>query len=92
MAQLFDAIQQLIRERKYVVSVHAGERLKQRRFIERQVVVGTLHGTLMLECPNASPNPTVEVCVILRNGTQCKAVWSYNAQHDKAVLVTVHRI
>ena len=92
MAQLFDTIRQRVREGKYLVSVHATERLKERRLHMSQVVVGTMGGTLLLECPNASPNPTIEVQVILPNGIKCKAVWSYIANDDRAKLVTVHRI
>ena len=61
MAQLFDTIQRLVGEGKFRVSGHALERLKERRFVEQQVVVGTINGTLMLECPNASPNPHRDV-------------------------------
>ena len=90
MAELFDTIRRLLREEKYAVSGHAAERLDERGFEEWQVVVGTDDGKLMLERPKASPNPAVEVRVILPDGTECKAVWSYLPSDESAKLVTVH--
>ncbi len=90
MGQLFDAIRQLVAEEKYVVGLHAAERLEERGIMEWQAVAGLDDGELIAERPGASPNPTVEVREILPDGTEFKAVWSYLAQSGVAKLVTVH--
>ncbi|HJT76979.1 MAG TPA: DUF4258 domain-containing protein [Gemmataceae bacterium] len=90
MAQLFDTIRQLVVEEKYVVGQHASERLEERDIMEWQVVAGLEDGELIVERPDATPNPAVEVREILPNGTEFKAVWSYLRQSGVAKLVTVH--
>jgi hypothetical protein len=90
MAQLFDTIQQLVAEEKYVVGLHASERLEDRGIMEWQVVAGLEDGELIVERPDAEPNPTVEVRESLPDGTEFKAVWSLLRQSGVAKLVTVH--
>jgi hypothetical protein len=36
-------------------------------------------GELILERPNATPNPAVEVREVLPDGTEVKAVWSHQS-------------
>jgi hypothetical protein len=43
-----------------------------------------------MECPDAEPNPTVEVCEFLPDGVEFKAVWSYLPRSGVVKLVTVH--
>lgn len=90
MGALFDTIRQLVAEEKYVIGLHASERLEERGIMEWQAVAGLDDGVLVLEKPNASPNPAVEVRETLPDGTEFKAVWSYLAQSGVAKLVTVH--
>jgi hypothetical protein len=90
VGQLFENIRSLIAEGRYVVGEHAAERLDERGILEWQVVDGMDDGDLLLERPNASPNPAVEVEVTLADGTQVKAIWSLLASADLAKLVTVH--
>lgn len=90
MGQLFDTIRQLVAEEKYLVGLHAAERLEERGIMEWQVVVGLDDGVLLEERPDAQPNPAVEVRETLPDGTEFKAVWSYLAQSGVAKLVTVH--
>lgn len=90
MGQLFDTIRQLVAEEKYVVGQHASERLDERGIMEWQAVAGLEDGELLLERPDASPNPAVEVRGSLPDGTEFKAVWSYLPQSGVAKLVTVH--
>ncbi len=90
MGQLFKAIQQLIVVERYVVGQHAVERLEERGILEWQVVASLDEGRLIIERPDAEPNPTVEVSECLPDGTEFKAVWSYLPQSDVAKLVTVH--
>ena len=58
--------------------------------MEWQVVAGLDDGELILERPDATPNPTVEVREMLPDGTEIKAVWSYLRQSGVSKLVTVH--
>ena len=54
-------------------------------------VVGLADGQMIAERPNATPNPAVEICELLPDGTEFKAVWwSYLRQNDVAELVAVH--
>jgi hypothetical protein len=90
MGQLFETIRQLVDEEKYLVGQHASERLEERGIMEWQVVAGLEDGELMAECPDATPNPTVEVREYLPDGTDFKAVWSHLRESGVAKLVTVH--
>jgi hypothetical protein len=90
MGRLFDTIRQLVIAERYVVGQHASERLEERGILEWQVVAGIDEGELMLERPDAKPNPAVEVRESLTDGTEIKAAWSYLRQADVAKLVTVH--
>lgn len=90
MGKLFYTIQRLVADAKYVVGLHASERLEERGIMEWQAVVGLKDGQLIAERPSATPNPAVEVRELLPDGTEFKAVWSYLRQSDVAKLVTVH--
>lgn len=90
MPQLFDTIRQLVAEEKYIVGDHASERLEERGIMEWQVVAGLEDGELIVERPDAAPNPAVEVRESLPDGTAFKAVWSHLRQSDVAKLVTIH--
>ena len=90
MGQLFDTIRQLVTEEKYVVGLHASERLQERGIMEWQAVVGLADGELIAEVADAEPNPSVEVRESLPDGTEFKAVWSLLAHSGVAKLVTVH--
>lgn len=90
MGQLFTTIRQLVAEGKYVIGLHASERLEERGIMEWQAVAGLDDGELLAERPDAEPNPAVEVCESLPDGTEFKAVWSLLRQSEIAKLVTVH--
>jgi hypothetical protein len=90
MGQLFDTIRQLVSEEKYVVGLHASERLEERGIMEWQAVAGLEDGEVIAERLGASPNPAVEVRETLPDGTEFKAVWSLLRQSGVAKLVTVH--
>ena len=90
MGQLYAKIRQLILDEKYVVGLHASERLDERDIMEWQVVAGIDDAELLVERPNDVPNPVVEVKEQLSDGTEFKAVWAYLKQSDVAKLVTVH--
>jgi hypothetical protein len=90
MGRLFDTIRQLVRERKYVISEHASERLLERGIMEWQAVAGLEDGELLVERPNAKPYPVVEVREMLPDGTVFMAVWSHLRVSGVAKLVTVY--
>ena len=90
MAQLFETIRQLVAEEKYLVGLHASERLEERGIMEWQLVAGLEVGELIAERPDATPNPAIEVREYLPDGTEVKVVWSLLRQSGVAKLVTVH--
>jgi hypothetical protein len=90
MGQLFTAIRQLIADEKYVVGLHASERLEERGIMEWQVVAGMDDAELVLERPSDTPHPVVEVRESLPDGTEFKSVWAHLKQSGVAKLVTVH--
>ncbi len=90
MTPLFDTIRRLVAEEKYIVGDHASERLEERGIMEWQVVAGLQDGELIVERPEATPNPVAEVRESLPDGIEFKAVWSHLRQSGVAKLVTVH--
>lgn len=90
MGKLFDTIQQLVGEEKYLIGEHASERLDERGIMEWQAVAALEDGELIAEKSRAKPNPTIEVRESLPDGTEFKAVWSLLRQSGVAKLVTVH--
>ena len=90
MGRLLELIRDHIDEGEYVVGKHAAERLEERGILEWQAVAGLENGILIVERPDAEPNPTVEVREALPDGTEFKAVWSLLRQSGVAKLVTVH--
>ena len=90
MAQLFETIRGLVMDEKYIIGQHAAERLDERGIMEWQAIAGLEDSTLIVEKPDAQPNPAVEVREVLPDGTEFKAVWSYLRQSGVAKLVTVH--
>jgi hypothetical protein len=57
MGKLFYKIQGLVADAKYVVGLHASERLEERGIMEWQAVLGLEDGQLIVERPHATPNP-----------------------------------
>ncbi len=90
MGRLFDTVRQLVLEEKYVIGLHASERLEERNIMEWHVIAGIESGELIAERPGATPNPVVEVRASLPDGTAIKAVWLHLPQSGVAKLVTVH--
>jgi hypothetical protein len=90
VGQLFDVIRELVGDGRFVVGQHAAERLDERGLLEWQVVDGIESGSLIVERPDARPNPAVEVLETLADGSEVKAVWSHLIAADIAKLVTVH--
>jgi hypothetical protein len=85
-----DNIRLAVHEQRYVFSLHANHRLRARRIMAWQVVAGLDAAKLMLERPNAAPNPVAEFDQILSDGTAVKTVWAWISRHRTAKLVTVY--
>jgi len=92
LGRLFETIRENVARGRYIVGQHAAERLEDRDILEWQVVDGIENGLLIVERPNGSPNPAIEVRQLLADGTEIKAVWSYMISVDMAKLVTIHFI
>jgi hypothetical protein len=90
MGQRFSTIRQLVADEKYIVGEHASERLEERGIMEWQAVAGLDDGDLIVERPDATPDPAIEVRESLADGTEFKAVWSHLTRSGVAKLVTVH--
>lgn len=90
VGQLFETIRVLVANGRYIIGQHAVERLDERSILEWQGVDGLDDGTLLIERPDASPNPAIEVRQSLADGTIVKAVWSHVISADVAKLITVH--
>ena len=90
MGKLHKEICRLVAEDRYVVGLHASERLEERAIMEWQAVAGLEDGELVKERPKAEPNPAIEVREMLPDGIEFKAVWSHLKLSGVAKLVTVH--
>ena len=90
MGILFDRIQAAVAADRFLIGVHAGYQLDERGIADWQIPVGLAEGRLLMERPDARPNPLVEVEQVLPDGTAVKAVWSWLPYHEAAKLVTVH--
>ena len=90
MGKLLDTIRSLVVTGRYVVSVHASERLDEREMLEWQVVDGITSATLREERPDDLPNPSIVLEQILPDGTIIVAVWSHIILGDFAKLVTIY--
>jgi hypothetical protein len=90
MGQLLKTIRRLVSENRYLIGLHALERLEERQILEWQVVSGLEDAIVILARPEAMPNPAVEVRELLPDGTEIKAVWSYLPHSNVAKLITVH--
>lgn len=90
MAALFGTIRDAVAEGRYVLSVHALEKLRDRRIEQWHAAGGLAEGRLIQERPQTKPNPSVEVDQALPDGTRVKAVWAWLGTSGLARLVTIH--
>lgn len=79
-----------VRDDRVYISAHAVLRMRQRRILLWQITTGTLDGRLLVERPEALPNPTAEIEILLPDGVNAKAVWSWLGGIAFAKLVTIH--
>lgn len=90
MGVLFDQIRRAVEQDRFVIGLHAHERIRERQMKVWHIVAGLASGRLLTERPDASPNPVVEVEQILPDGTPILAVWAWLPISRLAKLVTVH--
>ena len=87
---LVETIKLAVREGRFLVSVHARERLAERRVRLWQVEAGLETAAVEEVRPDEEPNPSIVVETILPDGTAATAVWSWMVLSNQAKLVTVY--
>jgi hypothetical protein len=78
-----------VRENRYVIGLHAAERLEERGILEWQVVEAMAQAELLRERLDGDPHPVAEFEVLLPDGTPAKVAWAYLSVSGYAKLVTV---
>ena len=89
MGRLFNDIRDAVREGHYVFSAHADERLRERKIMAWQVIAAVEEAELVSERMHDLPNPSVELHMMLADGTNVHSVWAWLARSRMAKLVTV---
>lgn len=92
MESLWNKIQDLVLNDRYLIGLHASERLEQRKIMEWQVVIAIEAAIFVDENWESLPNPTVRVRELLPDGTEVLAVWAYLQRSQLAKLVTVYYV
>jgi hypothetical protein len=90
LGTIADNIRQAVRDERYLFGIHADQRLRERRIVGWQVVAGLDKAKLIVERPDAVPNPVAEFDHTLADGTPFKSIWAWIAPERTAKLVTVH--
>ncbi len=92
MGRLAEKIQRCLQEDRYVIGLHASERLEERGIMEWQLLAEMDDAIVLRERSSSRPNPVVELSLMLPEGTEVKMVWAYLKSIDVAKLVTVHEL
>jgi hypothetical protein len=87
---LVELIKQAVREGDFLVSVHARERLAERRVRLWQVEAGLKSAGVEEVRPDDEPNPSIVVEEFLPDGTPVTVIWSWLESSNQAKLVTVY--
>lgn len=90
MGQLHQRILNAIQDDHYVVSDHADNQVRERGIMLWQVIDDTPKARLLTERPETTPNPTIELEIVLSDGNRAKAIWGLIESTNHAKLVTVH--
>ena len=85
-----EKIREAIRAENFLVSVHAGRRLRGRMVELWQIESGIDEWEIQEIQPDDLPNPSLVCLQELVDGTSVKVVWSWYAEESLAILVTVH--
>jgi hypothetical protein len=87
---LVELIRTAVRDGRFLVSVHARQRLAERRVRLWQVEAGLETGIIQEVRPDDEPNPSIVVEELLPDGAACTVIWSWLAIGNEAKLVTVY--
>jgi hypothetical protein len=90
VGKLFESIVAAIQSDRFVVSWHADERCEEREITAWQLVAEIDSACLVRERPRSKPNPSVIIQHQLVDGSEVEAVWSWLAESNRAMLVTVY--
>ncbi len=90
MGRLYEKILSAVQAERYLVSWHADERCEEREISAWDIVAALDDAELLRERPRSKPNPSVVVRLVLVDGTEVEAVWSWLAETKEALLVTVY--
>ena len=88
--ELVEQIRDAVRDGRFLVSVHARQRLAERRVRLWQVEAGLETGAIEEVRPDDEPNPSIVVEEFLPDGTACTVIWSWLSISNQAKLVTVY--
>jgi phosphoribosylformimino-5-aminoimidazole carboxamide ribonucleotide (ProFAR) isomerase len=88
--ELFDAIREAVQQERYEVSIHADNRIEERRMTEWQIVTGVSAARLLKTRLHDRPWPSILLSETLPDGTEVYAKWSYRPRDRMARLVTIY--
>jgi hypothetical protein len=87
---LFFQIRDAVIAERYVTSLHAIERLREREVLEWQIIEGIGTAEVLENRPADKPAPTAVVRQVLANGDSVVVVWAWNKSLRMAKIVTVY--
>jgi hypothetical protein len=90
MTDLVEKIRDAISDDRFLVSRHASRRLRERGATAWQVIDATLMGRAHRIQVDAEPNPKVLFQLLLADGSEWTAVWSWLGHNKTAKLVPVY--
>jgi len=76
MIVLFDQILAAVKAERYALSLHAENRLDERRVPAWQVIDGLESAKIVEERPGDEPNPTLVARQLLADGSEIEVVWA----------------
>lgn len=86
---LVAAIKKAVSDGNFLVSVHARQRLAERKVRLWQVEAGLEAGAIQAIRPDDEPNPSMVGDIVLPDGSPATVVWSWLGGSSQAKLVTV---
>jgi uncharacterized protein DUF4258 len=87
---LVELIKEAVKDGRFLVSVHARQRLAERRVRLWQIEAGLDSARIEEIRPDDEPNPSIVVEAVLADGTPITVIWSWLASSSQAKLVTVY--
>jgi len=82
-------IQNGVIQGRFLVSLHASRRLRQRKVPLWQIEAGVNEWVVIEERPDDLPNPSIVVEQMLQDGTTVTVVWAWDIDDNQPLLVTV---